>query len=88
MPAQIRLPANLRALAGDNASIEVGAESIGGALTELVKSYPDLRSKLLGDDGLLLSHVNLFKNGTNVRDLATIIGDEDEIVVLTALAGG
>ncbi len=91
MTVNIRIPANMRSLAGEQALVEVFASTVGEALDKLVGRYPELRPRLLDDSGELQSFVNVFLQEQSVRDLQgldTPLGSSDEVLIIPALAGG
>ncbi|MFG0261768.1 MAG: MoaD/ThiS family protein [Novipirellula sp. JB048] len=85
------IPTSLRQHTGGLGSIDVEGQSVDEALRYLVESHPALKPELLDASGALLSHVNVFVNETNARDLdegATSLGESDEILLVPAIAGG
>ncbi len=87
----IRIPANMRALADGQATINVQASQVGGALDQLLERYPDLRARLVNSSGELQSFVNVFLNDRSIRDLAgrnTELTAGDQLLIVPALAGG
>lgn len=88
-----KLFANLAEAAGDSEpTVDAdGAETVGEALDALVGEYPALASRVLDDDGELHSHVNLLRNGQDVREaegLATPVADDDELALFPPVSGG
>lgn len=91
MSVRIRLPANMRPLADNQAVVAVEATTVGRALEQLVGEYPNLRARLLDREGDLQSYVNVFVNEANIREasqLDTPVKGGDELLVIAALAGG
>ena len=89
--ARIKLPANMRSLAGDLSDHSVEANTAGQALCFLCEQYPELRPRLLNAEDELQSFVNVFLNGKNLRELQgleTDLGEGSELLVVAALAGG
>ena len=91
MRASIKLPANMRGLAGDKATHEMNAETVGEALKSLCEQFPGLEPRLLNDRGEVLSFVNVFVDSKNLRELDgedTLLTENAEILIVAALAGG
>lgn len=88
----IFIPTPLRAYAGGNASLEVNAATIAGALSELTATHPDLRKHLFNAEGKLRAFVNLYLNDEDVRYLpakeATAVSLADTLSIIPSIAGG
>jgi molybdopterin converting factor small subunit len=87
----VRIPPVLRAGAGGAKTVEVGGTTVGEALEALVAAHPALRAQLFTAEGALNRFVNVYVDGQDVRytgDLATAVGEHDEVVILPAMAGG
>ncbi len=85
------IPTSLRQHTGGLGIVDVQGQSVDQALLSLVKSHPALKPQLLDASGCLVSHVNVFVNDTNARDLddgATSVAESDEILLVPAIAGG
>lgn len=71
-------------------AVDPGA-TVGDALDALVESHPDLRERVLDDEGNLHDHVNLLRNGTNVHNedgLETEVAAGDELALFPPVSGG
>ena len=87
----IRIPPVLRAQAGNQKKVEVTGSTVGEALDSLLERFPGLREQIFTEDGALNRFVNVYVNGRDVRyeqELATPVGDHDEVILLPAMAGG
>jgi molybdopterin converting factor small subunit len=88
---KIHVPTPLRQYTGKQAEIEVRADTVGGALSDLIAQHPDLRRHLYADDGKLRSFVNVYVNDEDVRYLqkeATTVKEGDSISIVPSIAGG
>lgn len=88
-----KLFADLAELAGDRTvSVDVAAGStVGDALDELLAANPPLADRVLDDDGELLDHINVLRNGENVfsnEGLATTVDAGDELALFPPVSGG
>jgi molybdopterin converting factor small subunit len=91
MAVTIKLPTQLRASAGGNATIPVEGETVGAVLEALYAVHPELRDSLSDGDGGLRRFVNVYVDGEDVRfgdGLATSVRDGGEVQILPAVAGG
>jgi len=87
----VRIPPVLRQQAGNQKKVEVTGSTVGDALESLLSTYPGLREQIFTADGSLNRFVNVYVNGRDVRyeqELATPVGENDEVILLPAMAGG
>jgi molybdopterin synthase sulfur carrier subunit len=90
---QWKLFADLAEVAGDR-EIRVDAEpgaTVGDALDELLDAHPALRDRVLDDDGDVADHINVLRNGENVRagdGLETTLEAGDELALFPPVSGG
>jgi molybdopterin converting factor small subunit len=88
--ANIRIPTPLRAFAGNQATVMVGGETVGAALSELVTQYPELRTHLYNGDALR-NFVNVFLGEEDIRfldGLDTPIAADASLRIIPSIAGG
>jgi molybdopterin synthase sulfur carrier subunit len=65
--------------------------TLTAVLNEIEASYPGVRSYLLDEQGSLRQHVNIFIDGTIIKDrntLSDLFSESSEIYILQALSGG
>ena len=89
--ATVKIPPVLRAETGGEAAVEVGGDSVGGALRALVEAHPGTERQLFSADGDLNRYVNVYLNDEDVRvldGLETPVSGSDTVVILPAMAGG
>ena len=87
----VRIPPVLRAQAGNQKKVEVDGATVGETLGSLIEQFPGLKEQILTEDGGLNRFVNVYVNGRDVRyeqELETAVGDNDEVILLPAMAGG
>ena len=85
------IPTSLRQHTGGAGSVIVTGDDVDTALRDLLDRHPDLKDHLMDESGVLASHVNVFVNDENIRDLhlgATPLQQRDEILIVPAIAGG
>ena len=91
MSIKVLIPTPLRPYAGKQSTIEVNAQTVGEALSDLVARHPDLRRHLFSEDGRLRSFVNVYLNDEDIRYLskeATPAKETDTITIVPSVAGG
>ena len=85
MPVTVKLPTQLRAAAGGQATATVGE-----ALESLFAEHGELRERLM-QDGDLRRFVNVYLDDEDVRTLdglATPVREGGQLTILPAVAGG
>ena len=88
-----KLFADLAEAAGES---EPGVEAadvatVGEALDALLDTHPALAGRVLDEDGDLRGHINLLRNGRDVREaegLDTPVDDDDELALFPPVSGG
>ena len=89
--ATFRIPPVLRPLTDEQVEVEAEGDTLGAALEQLFTSFPDLRSRVIGDDGELRRFVNVYVDDEDVRTLQgleTPLAAGASVIVLPAMAGG
>lgn len=88
-----KLFADLAEVGGDR-RIDVDVESgatVGDALDALLADRPALQDRVLDEDGDLREHINVLRNGENVRrvdGLETELASGDELALFPPVSGG
>jgi len=88
---RIVIPTALRQYAANHDAVEVEAESVEQALSDLVDRFDQLRRHLYADDGRLRNFVNVYVNEQDIRYLekdATPLKEGDTISIVPSIAGG
>lgn len=90
MSVEVRIPAVLRNLVGDERTVRIEGNSVGRVLENLDKKYPGFGARIM-TDGKLHEFVNVYLNNEDVRflkELETKVADGDVVSILPAIAGG
>ena len=91
MPVTVRIPTQLRNLAGGAAQVSVEAATVGDALKALDAAHPGFAERLYDDGGGLRRFVNVFVAEEDIRfldGLASPVADGQTISIVPAVAGG
>lgn len=91
MPVVVHIPAPLRLFTDGRAEVQARARDLRSLIEELEADHPGLRRRLCEHNGELRPFVSVFVNKEDVRFLSgldTPLADGDEVVIITALAGG
>jgi sulfur-carrier protein len=87
----VRIPTQLRTLAGGASEIAVTGETVGEALQALDTAHPGFGERLFDDAGSLRRFVNVFVAEEDIRFLDGIdtkVGDGTVVSIVPAVAGG
>jgi molybdopterin converting factor small subunit len=87
----VRLPNILRPAAGGRATVQADGATVGEVFADLVRQFPDLKVQVLGEDGGLHRHLNVFLNDDDIRYLGKLdakVDADDTITLMPAVAGG
>jgi sulfur-carrier protein len=88
--AAVRIPPTLRPEVGGARELEARGETVREVIEDLAERYPPLGDQLL-DAGELVSHVNVYVDGEDVRTrdgLETRVRNGASLILLPAMAGG
>ena len=90
MAVTVKIPAQLRALTGNESEAQVEGSSVGEALDAVYARFEGLRDRIT-ENGELRRFVNVYVGGEDIRfldGLDTNVEDGDEVTILPAVAGG
>ena len=91
MAVTVKLPTQLRAVAGNAIEAQVDGRTVGEVLDDLYAQHAELRERIADDGGGLRRFVNVYLGGEDIRfldGLETAVADGDELTILPAVAGG
>ncbi|MSO37777.1 MAG: MoaD/ThiS family protein [Acidimicrobiia bacterium] len=91
MAVTIRIPTQLRELAGGAGEVALEGGTIAELLTALDAANPGFAERLYGEDGELRRFVNVFLDDEDIRFLdgtATAVSDGQVVSIIPAVAGG
>jgi molybdopterin synthase sulfur carrier subunit len=91
VPVTIRIPTQLRQLAGGASEVAVEGGSVAEALKALDAAYPGFSERLYDESGGLRRFVNVFVAEEDIRFLDgvdTALTDGQTISIVPAVAGG
>lgn len=91
MAVTIRIPTQLRPLAGGNSTVEVTGATVAEALKGLESAHPGFNDRLFDENGRLRRFVNVFLAEEDIRfldGLDTAVPDGATLSIVPAVAGG
>jgi sulfur-carrier protein len=87
----VYIPSPLRQVTGGQSKVQVTGRTLEAALANLERQYPGVKKQVCDDSGDVRSFINIFVNGTEVRQLQgleTALTETDEVSIIPAMAGG
>jgi molybdopterin synthase sulfur carrier subunit len=91
MSVTIRIPTQLRTLAGGTSEVSVEATTVSEALKALDAAHPGFADRLYDDDGRLRRFINIFVADEDIRFLQgvdTEVQPGQTVSIVPAVAGG
>ena len=91
MPVTVRIPTQLRPLAGGAGELPIAGSTVGEVLKALDAAHPGFGERLFDDAGQLRRFVNVFLAEEDVRfleGLETPVTDGQTLSIVPAVAGG
>ncbi|HET6917167.1 MAG TPA: ubiquitin-like small modifier protein 1 [Acidimicrobiales bacterium] len=91
MAVTVRIPTQLRPLAGGNSEVSVEATTVAEALKALEAAHPGFHDRLFDDAGKLRRFVNVFVADEDIRFLDgvdTAVAEGSTVSIVPAVAGG
>jgi len=85
---RVLIPTPLRSYTGNAAAVSANGSTLGELVSELDRQYPGLRFRIIDEQGSIRPHIRFFVNRLPTRDLASALSNNDEVMIVGALAGG
>ena len=85
---KVIIPTPLHDYTGGEYELEMDAETLAALLAELDRRYPGIRFRMVDEQDAMRNHMRVFLNGVSVRDMATVLNRQDEVLFVQALSGG
>jgi molybdopterin synthase sulfur carrier subunit len=91
MALSVKIPTPLRSLTNEVDRVTSEGDTVAALVESLEAAFPGMKERLCEESGELRRFVNVYVNGEDVRfldGLATALGEDDEISIVPAVAGG
>jgi len=91
MAVTVRVPPYWRRHTDRNAEVRAEGATVGEALADVVRQYPELGNLIYGEDGRLAGGVSVFLNRESIarrEGKQTPVSPGDLIMIVLAMAGG
>ena len=89
--ATVRIPTPLRKLTNGKEEVAAAGANVGAIIADLERQYPGIKERICDDTGAVRRFVNIFVKDEDIRfaqNLDTPVGDNDEVSIVPAIAGG
>jgi molybdopterin synthase sulfur carrier subunit len=84
---RVLIPSPLRSYTGA-AWVQAQGRTVGEVLADLDRQYPGIRFRMIDEQDRMRPHVRFFVNERQTFDLAQLLADGDELLIVQALSGG
>ena len=91
MSVKVRIPSQLRSLAGGGGEVALEGATVGDLLKALDAAHPGFADRLFDESGKLRRFVNIFVGDEDMRflqGLETPVPDGTTVSIVPAVAGG
>jgi len=85
---KVSIPTPLRSYTGNEKWVEADGATLAELLADLDRQFPGMRFRVVDEQARLRTHMKIFVNQENVRDLTTPVTGADEVTIMQALSGG
>jgi molybdopterin synthase sulfur carrier subunit len=82
------IPSPLRSYTNERPEVSANGATIAGLLDDLNRQYPGIRFRMIDEQEQIRTHIKIFLNREQIRELATPLKQNDEILIVCALSGG
>jgi sulfur-carrier protein len=89
--ATVRIPTPLRKLTQGAEEVTAIGKNVGELIADLEKNFPGIKERICDEKGAVRRFVNIFVKDEDIRfqqNLDTPVGDNDEVSIVPAIAGG
>ncbi len=89
--ATVRIPTPLRKLTQGAEEVTAAGKNVAELIADLEKNYPGIKERICDEKGAVRRFVNIFVKDEDIRfqqNLETPVGDNDEVSIVPAIAGG
>ena len=91
MAVKVLIPTPLRKLTQGAEEVTAGGKNVGELIADLEKQFPGIKERICDDKGAVRRFVNIFVKDEDIRflqNLETPVGQNDEVSIVPAIAGG
>jgi molybdopterin converting factor small subunit len=85
---KVYVPSPLSSYTREANTVDADGASVAELMADLDRRYPGMRFRIINEQDEIRRHIKIFVNREQVRDLATPLAGDDEIMIVCALSGG
>lgn len=85
---KVCIPTPLRSYTRNEKWVTGDGATLSELLVDLDAQFPGIRFRVVDEQGRLRTHMKIFVDQENVRDLTTPINEAEEVTIMQALSGG
>jgi len=85
---KVRIPTPLRSYTNQQAVVGADGATVSEVLDDLDRQFPGIRFRMVDEQGRLRQHMKIWIGEDAVKDLASPVGEADELTIMQALSGG
>jgi molybdopterin converting factor small subunit len=85
---KVYVPSPLSSYTREASTVDADGASVAELMADLDRRYPGMRFRIINEQDEIRRHIKIFVNREQVRDLATPLVGDDEIMIVCALSGG
>lgn len=90
MTVNIHIHVTHRQYTDGKETIEAEGSTVGEALSDFIRQYPEIKKEIFDDKAQLLHYIEIYLNGESAYpgELKKAVKDGDDIQIIAFLAGG
>jgi molybdopterin converting factor small subunit len=85
---RVHIPTALKSYTGGLDEVEAEGATLDRLLRELDRRYPGFRFRIIDEQDGIRTHIKIFINSEQAKDVNVALRREDEVSILLALSGG
>ena len=84
---KVLIPSALRSYT-ERSQVNAQGATLAALLLDLDRQYAGIRFRMVDEQDRIRSHIRIFVNGVQSSDLAQLLAETDEVIIVQALSGG
>jgi molybdopterin synthase sulfur carrier subunit len=84
---KVLIPSALRSYT-ERSETDARGATLAALLLDLDRQYRGIRFRMVDEQDHIRRHIRIFINGRQITDLAHVLAENDEVIIVQALSGG